>query len=319
MVLTVVAVGGLVGLGVASVARPPGGGGQPGPVDAVHGAPATGGVRAARRHLPAELARARDEPGAGLRTPPAGHERERALEAQPPRARRLGQPRPAHPAGRACGPWPRRWRTSVVADRGDRAAATTARSALEVGPAGRDGGRPVRAVPHPRGRAAPVPAAGRSRRPGRRALAGVEPLARAKGVRLAGEADVLPGPGRRGGARPGAAQPGRQRDPAHPGGRHGVGFARRVERGRSPACRSPTPAAASRKTTCPACSTWRSAARRPGPRHRGGGAGLGLAIARGIIEAHQGVIDVVNAGPGCRFEIRLPLSVPEGPRAVMSR
>ncbi|GAA2876181.1 HAMP domain-containing sensor histidine kinase [Streptosporangium fragile] len=41
----------------------------------------------------------------------------------------------------------------------------------------------------------------------------------------------------------------------------------------------------------------------------GAGAGLGLAIARGIVEAHQGSIGVVNTGPGCRFEIRLPLSV----------
>lgn len=38
------------------------------------------------------------------------------------------------------------------------------------------------------------------------------------------------------------------------------------------------------------------------------GAGLGLAIARGIVEAHRGVIDVVNHGPGCRFEVRLPLA-----------
>lgn len=40
----------------------------------------------------------------------------------------------------------------------------------------------------------------------------------------------------------------------------------------------------------------------------GGGAGLGLAIARGIVEAHAGRIGVANEGPGCRFEVRLPLT-----------
>lgn len=46
------------------------------------------------------------------------------------------------------------------------------------------------------------------------------------------------------------------------------------------------------------------AARSPGT---GGGAGLGLAIAQGIVLAHDGFIAVMNEGPGCRFEIRLPL------------
>ncbi|WP_214108092.1 sensor histidine kinase [Acrocarpospora catenulata] len=44
-------------------------------------------------------------------------------------------------------------------------------------------------------------------------------------------------------------------------------------------------------------------ARTPGP---DGGAGLGLAIAKGLVEAHDGTVTVVNEGPGCRFEIRLP-------------
>ncbi|MDA0636218.1 HAMP domain-containing sensor histidine kinase [Nonomuraea sp. MCN248] len=39
-----------------------------------------------------------------------------------------------------------------------------------------------------------------------------------------------------------------------------------------------------------------------------GGAGLGLAIAEGIVRAHDGVIGVANEGRGCRFEIRLPLA-----------
>jgi len=38
------------------------------------------------------------------------------------------------------------------------------------------------------------------------------------------------------------------------------------------------------------------------------GAGLGLAIARGLVEAHHGRIQARNHGPGCRFEVRLPLA-----------
>ncbi|MGQ0434320.1 MAG: sensor histidine kinase [Microthrixaceae bacterium] len=47
------------------------------------------------------------------------------------------------------------------------------------------------------------------------------------------------------------------------------------------------------------------AARTPGA---GGGAGLGLAIARGFVEAHRGDIAVHNEGRGCRFTVRLPLA-----------
>jgi len=36
------------------------------------------------------------------------------------------------------------------------------------------------------------------------------------------------------------------------------------------------------------------------------GAGLGLAIVRGIVEAHHGQVSVVNTREGCRFEVRLP-------------
>ena len=49
---------------------------------------------------------------------------------------------------------------------------------------------------------------------------------------------------------------------------------------------------------------WRgTTARTPVP---DGGAGLGLAIARGIVEAHAGRIAVSNTAAGCRFEVRLP-------------
>jgi signal transduction histidine kinase len=37
-----------------------------------------------------------------------------------------------------------------------------------------------------------------------------------------------------------------------------------------------------------------------------GGAGLGLAIARGVVESHQGEIAVRNTGAGCCFEVALP-------------
>jgi signal transduction histidine kinase len=40
------------------------------------------------------------------------------------------------------------------------------------------------------------------------------------------------------------------------------------------------------------------------------GAGLGLAIARGLVEAHRGRIEARNYGPGCRFEVHLPLATP---------
>src|SRR5438128_4793776 len=60
---------------------------------------------------------------------------------------------------------------------------------------------------------------------------------------------------------------------------------------------------------------WRgSAARTPDPGTDpergagvlGAGAGLGLAIVRGIVEAHHGRVDVRNEQPGCRFLVRLP-------------
>jgi signal transduction histidine kinase len=45
-------------------------------------------------------------------------------------------------------------------------------------------------------------------------------------------------------------------------------------------------------------------ARTPGD----GGAGLGLAVARGLVEAHHGQITVKNEGGGCRFTIKVPVA-----------
>lgn len=47
------------------------------------------------------------------------------------------------------------------------------------------------------------------------------------------------------------------------------------------------------------------AARTPQP-GTPGGAGLGLAITRGIVEAHEGTVDVHNVDGGCHFVVRLP-------------
>lgn len=44
-------------------------------------------------------------------------------------------------------------------------------------------------------------------------------------------------------------------------------------------------------------------------REQEGGGGLGLAIARGLVEAHQGEIAVSNTDDGCRFVVRLPVAV----------
>lgn len=48
-------------------------------------------------------------------------------------------------------------------------------------------------------------------------------------------------------------------------------------------------------------------------RHRSttAGAGLGLSIARGIVTAHHGTIDLLESDRGARFRILLPLEVPE--------
>jgi len=47
-------------------------------------------------------------------------------------------------------------------------------------------------------------------------------------------------------------------------------------------------------------------ARTPGTSGAGGGGGLGLAIVRGLVEAHGGRVQVRNTDHGCRFEVRLP-------------
>jgi signal transduction histidine kinase len=62
---------------------------------------------------------------------------------------------------------------------------------------------------------------------------------------------------------------------------------------------------------------WRAtAARTP---DADGGAGLGLTIVRGIVEAHSGQVRVVNAGEGCSFEVRLPASAQDDSGPALAR
>ncbi|GLW09828.1 two-component sensor histidine kinase [Microtetraspora sp. NBRC 13810] len=141
------------------------------------------------------------------------------------------------------------------------------------------------------------------------ALAGVEPLARAKGVRLDGEAEIVVP------VEVDADELGRAlRNLVVNAIRHTPADGSVLVRARiddGAACLSVTDCCGG----IPAEDLPRvfeiafrgEAARTPTP--GGGGAGLGLAIARGIVEAHHGAIGVVNEGPGCRFEIRLPLTV----------
>lgn len=135
-------------------------------------------------------------------------------------------------------------------------------------------------------------------------VAGTEPLARAKGVRLSGLArDALP-------VEVDAAELGRAlRNLVVNAIRHtpedgGVEIVAGLEHGM--AC----------VTVSDACGgipdedlprVFDVAFRGETARTPGGGAGLGLAIARGIVEAHAGEIGVSNAGDGCRFIVRLPL------------
>jgi signal transduction histidine kinase len=45
----------------------------------------------------------------------------------------------------------------------------------------------------------------------------------------------------------------------------------------------------------------------------GSGGGLGLTIAKGLVEAHDGSIDVRNLDAGCRFRVRIPVTDPSEP------
>jgi signal transduction histidine kinase len=55
---------------------------------------------------------------------------------------------------------------------------------------------------------------------------------------------------------------------------------------------------------------WRGTSARTGSELEGGGAGLGLAIAKGVVSAHAGSIAVQNVEGGCSFRLDLPAGQP---------
>ena len=142
------------------------------------------------------------------------------------------------------------------------------------------------------------------------AIAGSAPIAAAKGVqlegRVVGPAARADGVGARGAAR--AAQPARERDSPH---------AERRQRRRGGRCRRPRAGARLRRGARHRRRRARSRSsahlrrRVPiRPRAHAGyrDPGLGLAIAKGFVEAHRGDLTVVNDNGGARFTLRLPRS-----------
>ena len=213
----------------------------------------------------------------GGRGPDAGA----ADGGQPPRARRLGVARPAHPAGRPAGDGrgARGRRRRRPADGGRVPPADPDRDR----PDGRPGRRPVRAVPDQRRRAAAEPGVGVAGRPrvrrGRLGRAGRRPPAACSWSAAERGWPTVQG------SEPELArvlgQPAAQRDPAHAVGRHRHDH-RRPRRRAAGGSRSPTRAAASRRRTCPGSSTSRSGRRphgrrstAPGAVARDGGAAAG--------------------------------------------
>ncbi len=193
----------------------------------------------------------------------------------------------------ACAPCPRPWRTASPGPR-----PLPPPDPHRGGTPQRHGRRPLRAVPHPR-RHSPLARPGSPLRPGRRRPRGRGPAragARRSGWSASAVAAVpveVDGKG----DEPGPGQPAGQRDPPHARRRHGRGRRRALARRRGGIRdrrlrRHPRGG--------PAARLRHRLARHPRP-YPPAGAGLGLAIVRGIVEAHRGRATVRNI-PG-----RLPL------------
>ena len=180
------------------------------------GGSARAGTFVAGSRGPAELQALSDELAATSRRLARVPRREQRAGGVAPRARRLGLPRPAHPAGRAAGD-----------DRGARGRHGRRPAALPPADPGRgrpdgpDGRRPLRALPHPRRRAGLTSQPVAARRPGQRGARRGRPGGPG-GRRTARRAAWTTGvfvtadPG----SSPGWCPTCRQRDPAHPGRRH---------------------------------------------------------------------------------------------------
>ena len=265
--------------------------------------PAAGG----RPTLPAGAGPAAGRPGRHPRAPSPSPGRASERPRRPGRSWSASCPTTCGRRWPGCGRW-----LGGPGGRGDRRRpARPGPLPQHGGPDDRPGRRPVRAVP----------GAGRSRRPSSRQLVSLAEVITDVASEAAATARAAPGHARRRACRPTTGWPCSAppttwpaRWPIWPATRSGTPI--RAERsgwtaGRVATARSrsrwSTAAAASRRRVSPGSSTPAGGGRRRAAADDGG-AGLGLAIARGVVESHAGAIRVANVDGGCRFEVALPAS-----------
>ena len=228
--------------------------------------------------------------------------------ALPPQDARLAQPRPPHPRLRRA----RDGRGAGGRRRGSSGRRQGVRRPhpQRDEPAGRHDRRPLRAGPHRRRRPAarrsnrcrsPRCSAARSRHPGLPPIAagyGSRSTSRPTSLKRSAKVRRSCGWCATCSATPSDTRPSTASSRSRPAAR----TARSGSASRTPAAASPT-------TTSRTCSTRRfrgTSAREAEQEGDPTGAGMGLTIAHGLVDAQHGSIGVQNLDDGCRFEVRLP-------------